>query len=54
MEVTAVFNPGSRGEPIGLCQKIILSDGKEVFLRDSLPREQRRGAAGLRPGEAVD
>jgi hypothetical protein len=47
MQVTAVFNPGSRGEPIGLCQKIILPDGKEVFLRDSLPAELRRGAAGL-------
>ena len=32
-EVTAVVNPGSKGEPIGLCQKIILSDGKEIFQR---------------------
>src|SRR5262245_4314556 len=37
MEVTAVVNPGSKGEPIGLCQKVILADGKEIFLRDSLP-----------------
>ena len=47
MEVTAVVNPGSKGEPIGLCQKFILADGKEIFLRDSLPADQRRGAAGL-------
>jgi hypothetical protein len=47
MEVTAYFNPGSRGEPIGLCQKIILPDGKEVFQRDNLPANLRRGAAGL-------
>jgi len=47
MEVTAVVNPGSKGEPIGLCQKIVLSDGKEIFLRDSLPADQRRGAGGL-------
>jgi len=33
MEVTAVVNPGSQGEPIGLCQKIILADGKEIFGR---------------------
>lgn len=32
-EVTAVVNPGSHGEPIGLCQKIILPDGKEIFAR---------------------
>ena len=32
-EVTAVVNPGSHGEPIGLCQKIILADGKEIFQR---------------------
>ena len=46
-EVTAVFNPGSKGEPIGLCQKIILPDGKEIFQRDNLPPNLRRGAAGL-------
>jgi hypothetical protein len=32
-EVTAVINPGSKGEPIGLCRKIILADGKEIFIR---------------------
>jgi len=32
-EVTAVVNPGSHGEPIGLCQKIILPNGKEIFER---------------------
>src|SRR5262245_22227472 len=32
-EVTAVINPGRQGEPIGLCRKIILADGKEIFLR---------------------
>ena len=47
MDVTAHVNPGSRGEPIGLCQKIILADGKEIFQRDDLPPNLRRGAAGL-------
>lgn len=47
MEVTAVVNPGSKGEPIGLCQKVILADGKEIFLRDSLPGELSRGARGV-------
>ena len=47
MEVTAHFNPGSKGEPIGLCQKIVLADGKEIFQRDNLPPNLRRGAAGL-------
>ena len=47
MQVTATFNPGARGEPIGLCQKIVLPDGKEVFQRDNLPPNLRRGAAGL-------
>src|SRR5438552_5992553 len=47
MEVTAVFNPGAKGDPIGLCQKIILADGKEIFLRDSLPPELQRGAHGV-------
>lgn len=32
-EVTVVINPGAKGEPIGLCRKIILSDGKEIFIR---------------------
>jgi len=47
MDVTAYVNPGSRGEPIGLCQKIVLADGKEIFQRDDLPPNLRRGAAGL-------
>jgi hypothetical protein len=47
MEVTAYVNPGSKGEPIGLCQKIILADGKEIFQRDDLPANLRRGAGGL-------
>src|SRR6516225_6236856 len=47
MEVTAVVNPGSKGDPIGLCQKIILGDGKEIFLRDSLPQELQRGPKGV-------
>src|SRR5207244_13208998 len=47
MEVTAVVNPGAKGEPIGLCQKIVLADGKESFLRDSLPEELQRGARGV-------
>jgi uncharacterized protein DUF6152 len=47
MEVTAVVNPGSKGEPIGLCQKVILADGKEIFLRDSLPDELQRGPRGV-------
>jgi len=47
MEVTAVVNPGAKGEPIGLCQKIILADGKEIFLRDSLPEELQRGSRGV-------
>ena len=47
MEVTTVVNPGANGEPIGLCQKIILADGKEIFLRDSLPEELQRGARGV-------
>jgi hypothetical protein len=32
-EVTAYVNPGSQGEPIGLCQKIVLPGGKEIFAR---------------------
>jgi len=32
-QVTAVINPGAKGEPIGLCRKIILPDGKEIFIR---------------------
>src|SRR5437867_13078902 len=47
MEVTAVVNPGAKGETIGLCQRIVLADGKEIFLRDSLPEELQRGARGV-------
>jgi len=47
MEVTAYVNPGSKGDPIGLCQKIVLADGKEIFLRDSLPEELQRGPRGV-------
>lgn len=47
MQITATVNPGARGEAIGLCQKIVLPDGKEVFQRDNLPPNLRRGAAGL-------
>ena len=47
MQVTAFVNPGSNGEPIGLCQKIVLADGKEIFQRNDLPPNLRRGAAGL-------
>ena len=47
MKVTAVVNPGAKGEPIGLCQKIILADGKEIFLRDSLPEDLQRGPKGV-------
>ena len=32
-EVTAYVNPGSKGEPIGLCRKIVLADGKTIFYR---------------------
>ena len=33
MEVTAFINPGTEGRPVGLCRKIVLADGKEVFIR---------------------
>ena len=33
MEVTAVVYPGSKGEPIGLCRKVVLANGTEVFSR---------------------
>jgi len=32
-QVTAVVRPGADGSPIGLCVKIILADGKEIFQR---------------------
>src|SRR5947207_3053896 len=47
MEVTAVVNPGAKGEPIGLCQKFVLADGKEIFLRDALPADLQRGPNGV-------
>ncbi len=53
-EVTARFNPGTGGKKIGLCQGFILPDGTEIFLRSRLPQGERRGAAGLRPGEVID
>jgi hypothetical protein len=33
MEVTAYVRPGAKGQPIGLCMKIVLPDGKEIFER---------------------
>ena len=33
MDVTAVIFPGSMDRPIGLCNRIILEDGTEVFMR---------------------
>jgi len=53
-EVTARFNPGTDGNKIGLCQGFVLPDGTEIFLRSRLPQGERRGAAGLRPGEVID
>ena len=34
-EVTAVVHPGSVGNPIGLCVKFVLPDGKAVFERNA-------------------
>ena len=34
-KVTAVVRPGFAGDPIGLCQKIILEDGTEIFVRNA-------------------
>ena len=31
--VTAYVNPGSQGDPIGLCQRIVLEDGTVIFVR---------------------
>jgi hypothetical protein len=31
--VTAYINPGRGGEPIGLCQRIVLEDGSVIFVR---------------------
>ena len=33
-EVTAFVRPGAKGESIGLCIKIVLPDGKEIFQRN--------------------
>ena len=33
MEVTATVYPGSKGEPIGLCRKVVLANGTEIFVR---------------------
>ena len=33
-DVTAVVHPGAAGNPVGLCVKFILPDGKEVFERN--------------------
>jgi hypothetical protein len=33
MEVTAVIYPGSKGDPIGLCRKVVLADGTAIFTR---------------------
>ena len=32
-KVIAVINPGSNGDPVGLCQRIILEDGTTIFVR---------------------
>ena len=32
-EVTTYLNPSARGEPIGLCQRVVLEDGTEIFRR---------------------
>jgi hypothetical protein len=34
-EVTAIVNPGRGGATVGLCNKIILPDGTEIFQRDT-------------------
>jgi hypothetical protein len=31
--VTVYINPGNGGEPIGLCQRIVLEDGTVIFVR---------------------
>jgi hypothetical protein len=33
-EVTAFVRPGAKGEPIGLCMKIVFPDGKQIFDRN--------------------
>ena len=34
-KVTAFVSPGSAGDPIGLCQRIILEDGTAIFVRNA-------------------
>lgn len=34
-EITAFVHPGAAGTPVGLCMKIVFSDGKEVFQRNA-------------------
>jgi hypothetical protein len=34
-EVTAIVNPGNGGATVGLCNKIILPDGTEIFQRNA-------------------
>jgi|SRR5688572_5698569 len=33
MEITATVYPGSKGQPIGLCRKVVLANGTEIFVR---------------------
>jgi DNA/RNA endonuclease YhcR with UshA esterase domain len=33
--VTAIVNPGVGGATVGLCNKIVLSDGREIFQRNA-------------------
>ncbi len=33
-EVTAIVNPGNGGVAVGLCNKIVLADGTEIFHRN--------------------
>jgi hypothetical protein len=33
-EVTAFVRPGAKGEPIGLCMKIVFPDGRQIFDRN--------------------
>jgi hypothetical protein len=35
MDVTAVVHPGATGNPIGLCVKFVLPDGRSVFERNA-------------------
>ena len=33
--VTAYVHPGAAGQPVGLCVKFVMADGKEVFQRNA-------------------